>query len=64
MHDQNPTPGAGPAPAKTVAELEAELADAKQAEAADAAQPAPVTLESLDARVTDLERMLRGGAVE
>ena len=52
--------------AKSAAELEAELAIAREREAAQAAEAAPKTdgdrIAALDARVTELERRANGGA--
>lgn len=57
-----------PAPPKSVAQLQAERAalDAEIAAAEAEAHPAagPLSLETLDARVTDIERRLNGGAAE
>lgn len=53
-------------PAKTVAELEAELQAAREAEANATAEQAhaDLSLESLDARLSEVERRLNGGATE
>lgn len=69
-HHHNPKVGTNMDPTQTptdaVAEAEANLQAAREAAAADveADRKADVTLESLDARLTDLERRHNGGAVE
>lgn len=47
-----------------VAEAEAALAAARQDEVDNPPEPEPVSLKTLDARLTEVERRLHGGATE
>lgn len=59
-----PTPH-DPSPAgDSVADLEARLAAAKEAEAAKAETGRDISNEALDARLAEIERRLDGGATE
>lgn len=66
---QGPTPDEAPTTlpgGATVAELEAQLSAAREAEAVQAQEDArtELTLEGLDTRISDIERRLAGGAPE
>jgi len=63
---QEPTSAPEVSVADQIKEQEATLLALKEQAARDAEEAAkvPVSIESLDARVTELERIVRGGAVE
>jgi hypothetical protein len=58
------TPPPDTAPTESVADLEARLAQAREAEAAQAETERDISNEALDGRISELERRYNGGAVE